>query len=161
QSYTGLILCSYPAGFVEPRPEFWQRMRNMALRTRALSESLPFFGTVQVEVRDCGCSSLQAVAFRTVQTHRPAFLQPFPGHMSSLQSISEKELRREPLSAAETLFLKDLIHRHDDHYYGIKQYSGWYPGLFYRNIFQQVPPTEFQGSDIWDALVTDVHSDAP
>ena len=41
QPYTGIVLCSYPDGFIEPRVSFWERMRDMALRTRDLVATLP------------------------------------------------------------------------------------------------------------------------
>ena len=33
QPYTGIILCEYPAGFVEPIPGFWRKMKELAQST--------------------------------------------------------------------------------------------------------------------------------
>ncbi len=48
QPYTGLILCEYPDGYVEPRPAFWRKMREMALRTKDLVSTLSQDGRVRV-----------------------------------------------------------------------------------------------------------------
>src|SRR5262249_37663869 len=45
QSYTGADGCIYPTGFVEPRVEFWQRLRGAASRTPHLLASLVYEGT--------------------------------------------------------------------------------------------------------------------
>jgi hypothetical protein len=55
-------------------------------------------------------------------------------------------------------------------YLGRRTYSGWYPALFYETGSQYIPPDlqnwieptgDNHGSDYWDALVTDVHTDPP
>ena len=45
QSYTMPMLCGYPAGFVEPRPEFWQRMNLLAALASNAVAALPLSGT--------------------------------------------------------------------------------------------------------------------
>jgi hypothetical protein len=42
QSYTGVALCYYPAGFVEPRPVFWERFEKMVRLAVDLIEKTPF-----------------------------------------------------------------------------------------------------------------------
>ena len=54
QPYTGNILCSYPDGFIEPRVAFWERMRDMALGTKALLSTLPKTGTFIFEPNQPG-----------------------------------------------------------------------------------------------------------
>ncbi len=44
-------------------------------------------------------------------------------------------------------------------YGGFTTYSGWYPDLFYKNIFQWLEYDQDEGSDKWDAMVTDVQTD--
>ena len=54
QPYTGEIICSYPDGFIEPRVSFWERMRDLALRTKALVATLPRTGQFVFEPNDTG-----------------------------------------------------------------------------------------------------------
>ena len=51
-------------------------------------------------------------------------------------------------------------------YTGARTYGGWYPQLFYQPGSEYIPASYYtkpsgdnQGSDYWDALVTDVHTD--
>jgi len=158
QSYTDPVICSYPAGFVEARPGFWQRMRVMAQHTRALLGELPSTGTVVVQNRRG--SGFQTVDLGTVYSNRLAFLDNFSSKMNVLQGISEKELARQPLTTNEITFLQNLIE--DQLFYaGFRFYTGWYPHLFYANVHQELPwfYLNGEGSDKWDALVTDVHTD--
>lgn len=156
QSYTGGILCSYPYGFVEPRLEFWSAMAQVARRSAGLIAALPIQGNV--ECIEPGLPSIVSVS--QILTNQARFLQSFASVMEVMQSISQKELAQQPLSPEETNYLKNLMERVDD-YYGTKQYSGWYPGLFYRPIYQVNPYAAGEGSDTFDALIADVHTDVP
>ena len=78
-----------------------------------------------------------------------------------LQSIAEKELAQQPLAQAETDFLKNIVEQVSTYNSGMRTYSGWYPHLFYRSAFQTTDFSMDQGSDKWDALVADVHTDTP
>src|SRR5262249_2775733 len=60
---------------------------------------------------------------------------------------------------AETDFLKDVVER-SVNYLGVRQWNGWYPSLFYRNVLGG-SANQDSGCDVWDALVTDVHTDLP
>lgn len=161
QSYTTLLLCSYPAGFVEPRPVFWQRMREMAQRTCELVAGLPNTGAVYLEnLPDpmSGGTRPGFVNLATICSNRLAFLDNFAAKMTVLQQIAEKELARQPLSTNEITFLESII-ANPFAYSGIRDFSGWYPGLFYANVHQSLPYQNGGGPDKWDALVTDVHTD--
>jgi len=92
-------------------------------------------------------------------TNQVQFLRTFAATVGTLRSISEKELAQQALSAEEIDFLKNLIEL-TFQYDGLRNFNGWYPKLFYQNRFQRDFDT-FYGSDRWDPLVTDVHSDAP
>ncbi len=52
QAYTGDILCSYPAGFVEPRPEFWRAMNALATGAASAIAAMPASGAQPAEI-DC------------------------------------------------------------------------------------------------------------
>jgi hypothetical protein len=94
-----------------------------------------------------------------IQSNQVAFLINFAVQVETLKSISEKELAQQPLSIEETGFLKDvveIVRLYASH----RQWNGWYPKLFYTNAFFNYF-TDVHPSDIWDALITDVHTDPP
>jgi hypothetical protein len=155
QPYTGQILCSYPDGFIEPRVSFWQRMSDMALRTKDLMATLPNTGQFVFEPNQPG-----DIAFTNligdIYTNRLQFLDNFATQMTTLRDISAKELSRQPLTSDEVFFIQNLI-ENPYNYGGARSFSGWYPQIFYYNARAQrslLPPC-----DMWDALVTDVQTD--
>lgn len=157
QSYTEPIACQYPAGFVEPRPEFWQRMKTLANVTALAISQLPLSGQVTVLTHGPLSSSPVSYDLAAIQSNQVAFLTNFAAQLSTLEGISEKELAQQPLTLGETDFLKNLIEQ-VLMYASRRQWDGWYPKLFYTNVFfpgiWAVAP-----SDLWDAMVADVHTD--
>jgi hypothetical protein len=159
QPYTGLILCSYPDGYVEPRPGFWLKMKEMALRAKTLVSSMPdLSGDFFFEPNKPGDPSF-TVALHSIWANRVQFLDSFASTMATLQGISAKELARAPLSTAEVLFLQSLLEAQNIGYTHVRTYSGWYPQLFYVNQRALHDYPYSSPSDAWDALVTDVHTD--
>ena len=149
QSYTATFGCSYPKGFVEPRPLFWKALQAMAENTARL-----------ISQTDYG--------FHTnLQKSQIEFLNHFAGVSEKLLRMSEKELRHEPFTQEEHDFISTTLA-------GFRSYAGywtvqdgWYPKLFYGNRFDsgtvfdgQTFNQEF-GSVRWDPLVADVHTDPP
>jgi len=171
QSYTGSILCSYPAGFVEPRPEFWQWMQTLASNARNLISRLTFQGTATVQVTDVFSQRLYSVTVNlpTLQSNYLAFLQQFADRMATLQVIAKKELVQLPLATYETAFIQNLMENWGVEIYGnYTKYSGWYPNLFYTNVFSatdglmgDMVTGKTHGAGKWDPLVADVHTDEP
>lgn len=162
QSYTSGAVCSYPAGFVEPRPEFWQRMADMAQLTAGVISNLPLSGTVSVPSREEGQQGyLVSYDLAQVKQKQITCLTNFAAKMRILKSISDKELAQQPLSQTETDFFKNTVERIEAYASGLRSYTGWYPVLFYKNIFADLAFGQNQGSDLWDAIVTDVHTDVP
>jgi hypothetical protein len=170
ESYTPILLCMYPDGYVEPLPAFWSRVGEMASATKAVLATLPTNGVfnythytnnAQGQPRPYTVS----VSGATMYTNRLAVMDHFVSTMETLRAISEKELARTPLAASEILFLQRLV---EFSYGGKRTYTGWYPQLFYQPGSEYVPPTpdnedtgDNKGSDYWDALVTTVHTDSP
>lgn len=162
QSYSGLILCSYPYGFVEPRPEFWQRMGDMAQLSANVISSLSLSGQVSVPSRDTNSHGyMMQYSLDNIKGNQIFCLTNFAAQMRTLQSIAEKELAQQPLSQTETDFLKNIVEQISAYNSGQRTYSGWYPKLFYRSVFQTVAFAKNEGSDKWDAQVADVHTDPP
>jgi hypothetical protein len=95
-----------------------------------------------------------------IQAHQISFLNSFAGCMSTLESIAAKEKAQTPLSLDETAFLKNIVEI-VLFYANYRQWNGWYPGLFYKNVFFGATGYDQAPCDIWDALVTDVHTDLP
>jgi hypothetical protein len=170
ESYTPILLCSYPDGYVEPVPAFWSRMRTMALATRAVLATLPTNGiyTYTHSTNDAYGMPVYfdvSVTGATMCSNRLAVLDRFANALATLAGISEKELAKTALATNEIEFLKDLV---EFNYAGERTYGGWYPQLFYQPGSEYVPPNfdsqvsgDNQGSDFWDALVTTVHTDSP
>ena len=159
QPYTGIVACSYPDGFIEPRVAFWQRMSDMALRTKDLMATLPKTGQFVFEPNDpySGWDTAITNSIGSIYTNRVQFLDNFAAQMTTLQDISAKELSRQPLNTNEIFFIQNLI-ENPYGYSNARTFSGWYPGIFFKNS-REAHSGEYSSSDHWDALVTDVQTD--
>ena len=133
QSLAAGTTCYYPAGFVEPRPEFWGRFERMAMLAASLIEKTPFPARVQY-----------------IQQKQAKFFRNFAQQLAILKGIAVKELAQEQLTEAETTFLRTIVEI--NYGSGEPTFSGWYPSLFYK---------EPKDSAEWDAIVADVHTDVP
>ena len=167
QSYTPPYVCSYPDGYVEPRPAFYGRVREMAQATRDILTTLSTNGVFRYRHYSNDIPFYVNVSGATMRSNRLAVMDQFLETTAILRSISEKELAKTALSNNETSFLQHIV---ETDYIGARNYTGWYPALFYQPGSEYVPwnwqsgdkPTgDDQGSDYWDALVTDVHTDLP
>ena len=169
--YTPPLTCSYPAGFVEPRPEFWQRMKALADLAATDAAALPAatLGDVWLPSRNPSYYGSPDVDYNlpTVQSNQVAHLNNFAAQMATLQDIAERELAQQPLTAAETNLLATLIEATPTCLFpNFGQFTGWYPGLFYVSAYYQSPfgSGNFDsaaGSAMWDAMVADVATDLP
>ncbi len=159
QSYTGVSLCGYPAGFVEPRPEFWQRMADMAELTAGAISNLSLSGSVTLPRESFGSVNMQQYDLGSVKASQITFLANFAAQMRILKSISEKELAQQPLSQVETEFLQNTMELTSSYSSDSRKYNGWYPNLFYSRLYENFGVPHSEGSDKWDAMVTDVHTD--
>ncbi|HET9959340.1 MAG TPA: DUF3160 domain-containing protein, partial [Polyangiaceae bacterium] len=132
QSYTGSVLCEYPTGYVEPYPEFYQRlgevMRGLSLRLAALPYS-----------KEEGEVSLRK--------HWGDLLQRFDETLARLQTMARKELAAEPFSSDEKRFLKNTIEV-EMVGCGSPTFHGWYASLLYGSS-----PLAFK------PVIADVHTD--
>ena len=153
-SYTGNITCQYPAGFVEPRPEFWQQMEVLAETTASAISRLQLTGMVAI-----ARYPYHPIDLAIAQSNQLAFLTNFSAQVASLSAIAQKELAQQPLTGSETYFLQNTIELAFA-YSNFRQWNGWYPSLYYENaFFSQM--FSLPDCDLWDAMVTDVHTDPP
>jgi len=160
QSYAEPGLCSYPAGFVEPRPEFWQSMKVLTETTAAAISGLRLTGSVTIPSRDPQMPGPVTFYLDAIQSAQIGFLGSFRERMETLRAMAEKELAQEPFSAAETQFLKDIM-ENTIGYTGIEQWNGWYPQLFYANGLGGYRARQLPSCAHPDRQVADVHTDLP
>jgi hypothetical protein len=121
QSYTSMIACEYPTGYVEPYPELWAR--------------LALFG-------EQGKGWLEATGLSTPQ--RAAFFDFFAATTRHLEKLARKELAGEPFDGDDRKFVKDTISvqwRGGGCGPPTKIYSGWYPQMIYGGAPESWEPT--------------------
>ena len=141
QSYTGgKDGCSYPAGFVEPRPNFWRRLRDMAATAVKLIEAADYQGTIQFEF-PANSGTIVETKLTTLQTRQAACFQHFVEVADTLLEMSERELRQEPLTQEQHDFLQRTMYAQSftgwagTRWWNV--YDGWYPKLFYRQLAKE------------------------
>lgn len=160
QPYSSTILCEYPAGFVEPVPEFWERMGAMAEATADGMSVLPATGVYRFTHPDYPQSGSVDISRAERLAARMVHCRRFASKMRTLAGMAAKELRQEPFTEEETNFIRSLMNRHDEEYYGAS-YSGWYPALFYKDYGQWLGNTDTQPCNEPDLLVTDIFTSVP
>ncbi len=148
QSYTGMMSCYYPAGFVEPRPTFWECFEKMARLAANLIENTTF-PDCSAEQDDGGHK--YKVRLRDIQKKQIKFFKNFAHKLAILKGIAEKELAQEKFTQEETKFLEDIVEL-DRGSGGDYSYNGWYPTLFYKGA---------KDSGKRDVIVADVHTNLP
>jgi hypothetical protein len=128
QSYTGGTTCSFPEGYVEPLPGFYQAVRGLADRAAAQFQQLApgtYGGADRVS----------------------AYFAEVGAVADTLAQIAAKQLARSELDPAERRFLQTVL-------YSIPgdcgtSYGGWYPRLFITGEDGFLSP---------DLVVADVHT---
>jgi hypothetical protein len=139
QSYTAFALCEYPAAFVEPYPEFFRRLHELAssLSQRIAGAQMPSLDPAR---------AANALRLRDDQS---AFFARFADTMRRLEGLARKELAGKPFTLAEANWAKTAIDiRGGGGSGGPPTYTGWYPGLIYGGSPASHEP-----------VVSDVHSD--
>jgi hypothetical protein len=139
QSYTARPSCEYPAGYVEPYPEFYAKVKFFA------DEADRLFGAAAFPVPADANEAAQLKAQRDRYTK---FFKQMSETVGQLQSLAKKELAGEAFTADEKLFIKKTVDMRGGGS-GPPRYDGWYPNLFYNRS---------ECSD-WAPVVADVHTD--
>jgi hypothetical protein len=177
QSYTAFGACTYPVGYIEPRIEFWRRLSDTLDGAANLLESLKYDGTCSYIinhppefnpntgdlVRDVWAET-KVIALAEIQARQVGHLRQFATIVDRLETLAGKELAQECFSPEDDRFIDTLMEDKPASFGsgGPYAFTGWYPNLFYRTIYWT--DAEFHGnygSDAFDALVADVHTDVP
>ena len=122
QSYTFEPLCEYPAGYVEPYPEFYEAVQDYAKFGQALFNQI-------------NPNNLTEMGQETYQMAM-AYFEKLESIAGQLQTLAEKELRLEPFSPQEELFLKSIAIRQLEQVDNVcaiftrETWNGWYVDLF-------------------------------
>jgi hypothetical protein len=140
QSYTAWPSCGYPAAFVEPYPEFFAKLGLLA------DTAVSRFATLETEL----ATPEQREVAKSARERAVGYFRHFGAIMAELRGLAEKELREEPFSAEEELFLKKTIDRRGGGS-GAPRYDGWYATLFFA-------PDQGGEIDLWKPVVSDVHT---
>ncbi len=193
QSYTAGGACSFPALLVEPHPTFWTRAREMVERTSQAISSLTSEGSTRFvyrQARSWWQARADALADRDpntlsdeerqqlqfyvgeadliqIQQRQLNHLGKFAEALRNLESIAQLQANGDQLSNSSWLeeFACNLIQQltPGGGSAGLRNYSGWYPQLFYRSILHDKSEGfhEDTGVGKFDAIVADVHTDVP
>lgn len=173
QSASTPAICSYPAGFVEPLPEFYARMEKMARGAAQSVSAFPMEGELVIQFHEA-VNFAGNIDLGNWRNGMVKFLVRFADTVATLKGIATKELLQQPLSDDENRFLRSLVEV-DKTYAGTILWTGWYPRLFYRSN-DGLDPRMIQGGssggevydsrpvhdvDLEDIIVADVHTDYP
>lgn len=183
QSYTGPVLCDFPDGYVDPYPEAWDRIAQLADHTATVFATLPMTGTLWIADRSnppelTAANWDPADGYRWADTGDPwssptimidaarakadlvAHFQNFADRCQDLRDIANRQANGQPLSTQQASTIKNLIENvEDDLYISDRLYDGWFPQLYYRSKLFTQP--EEHPSDIFIPTVVDVHTDGP
>ena len=134
QSYTGGTVCSYPYSFVEPFPEFYATLNEYS------TEAFNYFTSLNFPDP-------------SIKNKIIYYFGRCKGITDTLQTICEKELAGIPFSSEENAFLQGMIYETGQS--GVSM-DGWYPNLFYDDIFRG--EWGYEGLMESDHIVADIHT---
>ncbi|MFP4529311.1 MAG: DUF3160 domain-containing protein [Candidatus Kapaibacterium sp.] len=134
QSYSGGVSCEYPYGYVEPEPDFYVAMSDLAdMASTKLIDAMDV-----LEVEDDG-------EFNYLKNRTKSYFLNMKEVAEKLGTISEKEIAGEKLSGSETEFVLSVFQQRD--VVCAVEPSGWYSELFYNSDVE-----------VNDYVVADVHT---
>jgi hypothetical protein len=138
QSYTARPKCEYPAGFVEPYPAFYAKVKFFA------GEAGRLLAAAEFPARD----PKDAAQLKAQQERYTKFFKQMAETMGQLEELAKKELAGEPFTAEEKAFIKQTVDMRGGGS-GPPRYDGWYPKLFYHH----------SECSEWAPVIADVHTD--
>ncbi|MCU0415469.1 MAG: DUF3160 domain-containing protein, partial [Ignavibacteriaceae bacterium] len=134
QSYTGGTICSYPYSFVEPFPEIYSTLSAYS------NEALDYFTSLNFPNP-------------IIKNKIIYYFQRCKGITDTLKTICEKELAEIPFTSSEQAFLAGMIYETGQ---SGPYLDGWYPNLFYDDIFRG--EFGYEGLMESDHIVADIHT---
>ncbi|MFW9828713.1 MAG: DUF3160 domain-containing protein [Candidatus Thorarchaeota archaeon] len=140
QSYSGII-CSTPTAYVEPYPDFYKSIGQLA----------QLFKTSFIPLVTLGYN-LTSGYFNFLR-----FLNTFTDICVKLEEISIKELARIPLNSEDKTFITSIYHERDPDYCGPTLALGWLPFLLRGFSYSYSSPSEAANSRA--TLIADIHTD--
>jgi len=120
QSYTGGVSCEHPAGYVEPRPDFYRSLEQLAQTAGQTLTNVDF-------------------PQEWVHTRLTQFFDNWELTMGTVADIAQRELDGTELTTEQVAFLKSTIQA--DGGCGEPVYSGWYPTLYFQEGVGEWKPT--------------------
>lgn len=133
--YCGTI-CEFPHVYVEPYPEFYLRLRQLAEKWLDLTGLF----IQPPETRYLKSSTVKTLPgrFKALQQAAGEIFLRWEETMRVLELVAENELNGNELTSKQAVFLKDIMEVGIYRTSGsgavtFPMYSGWYPGLFYGN----------------------------
>jgi hypothetical protein len=130
QSYTSALVCSYPCGYVEPFPEFFQCLRELAKKAHDKFANISFSNSnLKADILD--------------------YYDMLEDITNTLATIAQKELDFEPLTSDEISFMQQIIFRG---WYSVL--DGWYVKLIYGPSYDP----QWLTGPFSDYLVADYHT---
>ena len=178
QSFTPPVVCEFPDGYVDPYPELWMRLSEMALQYRDLLAPLTLSGEFVIERRASwsepsdllrhwnsvvGYTSQAEVSGIVVDrgnriaamiTH----LEHFSDRCLTLEAIARQQLAGLPHTLEMHEFVKDTVETFSiESCAGYRQYTGWFPHLYFETAFSN---PDDHPSALWNPVVVDVHTDS-
>ncbi len=184
QSFTPPFLCEFPDGYVDPYPELWQRLSNLALAYQDFIDGFDYEGTFGIENENFDPEIypyLPTNIFTPSEGYPIALMQMYDGSITqvdrgerlasmkqhltnfsekclTLKAIAESQLSGQSHTPEMTEFIRDTVEDFEFlGYVGYRLYNGWFPGLYFENFRQ---PEDEHPSSTWNPVVADVHTDA-
>lgn len=186
QSFTPPQLCEFPEGYVDPYPELWQRLSDMALKYKSLLSVYTLSGTIGVEKRSLELTGFvpPPLSLWTYQgyltegppgttvhpslimqidragriAHISAHLENFSARCLELKEIATRQLAGQPLTEEMNNFIAATVEDFSIVGYGSERlYNGWFPELYFDYAFAE--PGDHPSSE-WNPSVVDVHTDS-
>lgn len=97
QVYIPTLICSYPEAFVEPNPTFYSRMQQLSEKTIEAFSILPTNGAAPIVPH-----YQETIVMDSLETIKSV--------TQKLETISTKELAKQPLAGEETTFIKQIAY---------------------------------------------------
>ncbi|MFO0912611.1 MAG: DUF3160 domain-containing protein [Pirellulales bacterium] len=163
QSY-GVPGCVFPDGYVEPYPQFFARLKDLAEKASRQLAGMKHFDAEQVThrwpVREPG-KPLEIDPASNPPTNlrdrQGAFFAEMAQTMSQLESIARKELAGEAWTEEEKSFIRNSFDNRSSFSFGSSskpKYDGWYCRLYYERHQDEL----FEDALKWKPTIADVHT---